>query len=360
MRFGITSHGLIPTPPSLQPRRPLDQRAMTAPPTSLPTRGALNSRGAPLDPETVIPGQSEAYHQLGSSAASFREPRDRETGEEQAPSQQRERVSRTRSVQFSNPAARMATSSGEARSGEGEERDGRYAAAESSGDEITPMFPRERGAVKGYDATATTNSKLGTDVGASSQDNTARKGTKKRRRSMKGKRSDGGAEAAEEEQEEDEGGWWARTIEKFGGVELDNKGSVARDHLALGVYRFILLGFDRILAPNIQFYSHLSSLSFQSLPEKTSAKLVCPRAERTFLAWLRTSLAFASIGIAITQLFRLNTTISEREGLKPNKPDNTYHLRQLGKPLGATFLGIAILVLAIGGRRYFESQVCPP
>ena len=64
--------------------------------------------------------------------------------------------------------------------------------------------------------------------------------------------------------------------------------------------------------------------------------------------------------MGITQLFRLNTAISKREGLEPNNPPNTYHLRQLGKPLGATFLGIAILVLLIGARRYFESQVCPP
>ena len=35
----------------------------------------------------------------------------------------------------------------------------------------------------------------------------------------------------------------------------------------------------------------------------------------------------------------------------------TLRLRQVGKPLGATFLGIAILVLVVGGRRYFESQV---
>ena len=80
--------------------------------------------------------------------------------------------------------------------------------------------------------------------------------------------------------------------------------------------------------------------------------------ERTFLAWLRTSLAFASIGVAITQLFRLNTTINEREGLVPANPEGTYRLRQVGKPLGATFLGIAIVVLLVGGRRYFESQVC--
>ena len=80
--------------------------------------------------------------------------------------------------------------------------------------------------------------------------------------------------------------------------------------------------------------------------------------ERTFLAWLRTSLAFASIGVAITQLFRLNTTLNEREGLVPANPEGTYRLRQVGKPLGATFLGIAIVILVVGGRRYFESQVC--
>ena len=97
------------------------------------------------------------------------------------------------------------------------------------------------------------------------------------------------------------------------------------------------------------------------LPSSNQLNLLSADTERTFLAWLRTSLAFASIGIAITQLFRLNTTISRREGLKPVDPSDNYRLRQLGKPLGATFLGIAILVLAIGGRRYFESQVrCSP
>jgi hypothetical protein len=61
----------------------------------------------------------------------------------------------------------------------------------------------------------------------------------------------------------------------------------------------------------------------------------------------------------VTQLFRLNTTISEGSGLTPTPVQpGTIRLRQVGKPLGATFLGISILVLIVGGRRYFESQVC--
>lgn len=84
--------------------------------------------------------------------------------------------------------------------------------------------------------------------------------------------------------------------------------------------------------------------------------LTCPpAAERTFLAWLRTSLSFASIGVAITQLFRLNTSLNPSSSPSASaNPQATLH--HVGKPLGATFIGIAIAVLLVGYHRYFESQ----
>lgn len=73
--------------------------------------------------------------------------------------------------------------------------------------------------------------------------------------------------------------------------------------------------------------------------------------ERTFLAWLRTSLAFASIGIAVTQLFRLNTSLPDTgTGLDHNT------LRQVGRPLGGAFLVVSILILLLGYRRFFRGQ----
>ncbi|KAG9290395.1 hypothetical protein G9A89_007126 [Geosiphon pyriformis] len=66
--------------------------------------------------------------------------------------------------------------------------------------------------------------------------------------------------------------------------------------------------------------------------------------ERTFLAWLRTSLSFISIGVAITQLFRLN--ITTRSPIE----------EKVGKPLGVVFILLGIIFLSFGFVRYFHSQ----
>src|SRR5579859_4617417 len=126
--------------------------------------------------------------------------------------------------------------------------------SQTPSDEITPIRGADQSGGRGYD-TATAGDTTG---GAASATCPAKV--------SKAKASTASSQSQRHDQER-AASWWHGFTEKYGSVALENKGSVARDHLAL---------------------------------------------ERTFLAWLRTSLAFASIGIAVTQLFRLNTSIASK------------------------------------------------
>ncbi|KAF9951032.1 hypothetical protein BGZ72_007348 [Mortierella alpina] len=93
-------------------------------------------------------------------------------------------------------------------------------------------------------------------------------------------------------------------------LTLENKGSIARDHLAN---------------------------------------------ERTYLAWLRSSLSLITVGVAITQLFRLQNMNSSLGSPTEPTPE-LIKVSELGRPLGGSFIALGILFLWLGTSRYFHNQ----
>jgi len=77
--------------------------------------------------------------------------------------------------------------------------------------------------------------------------------------------------------------------------------------------------------------------------------------ERTFLAYVRTSLAFASAGVALVQLFRVSVSTSANSPLQSG-----IAVESFARPLGATLIAFGIAVLVTGTLRYFAVQRALP
>lgn len=85
--------------------------------------------------------------------------------------------------------------------------------------------------------------------------------------------------------------------------------------------------------------------------------------ERTFLAWLRTSLSLITVGVGKWMIWNadaddkltMSIAITQLYHLSPEDTSGMDH-RRLGRTMGVLFVSFSLLFLYFGNARYFHAQ----
>ena len=121
---------------------------------------------------------------------------------------------------------------------------------------------------------------------------------------------------------------------------------------ALWTVLFVRLRFTTYLRSRLSWRIGQSTRSFQQALCGNVGQVFYllspfPALERTFLGYLRTSLALSMVSVIIAQLFRLQHA---------QNPNNVFGFFVLGIPLACVCIGAAIFVLLLGAYRFWRQQ----